>query len=92
MPSLIHSSLEILPFLIFMLETLASVPSTLIASCSLVISSEKKSTLRLPIAATFLAMFSAKEVLPIAGLAPTIIRSERLRPVSTLSRSLKPVV
>ena len=60
-------------------------------SCSFDISSEKNAT-RLPqVIETCRAMLSAKLVLPMPGRAPTMMRSERFRPVIVLSSSRMPV-
>ena len=62
------------------------------ANCSLVISSEKNKTFFFALSATLRAMLSAKLVLPIAGRAPTMMRSDLFKPEMTRSRSEKPVV
>ena len=53
------------------------------------ISSEKKHTVLPALTATLRAMLSAKDVLPIPGRAPSIIRSDLLRPV--IIRSSSPI-
>ena len=55
-------------------------------SCSQVISRLKMIVGTFCWRATFVAMFSANEVLPIPGRAARIIRSERPSPVRTVSR------
>ena len=57
---------------------LASLERTRITSCSRLISSEKMATGFLARAATLVAMFSAKAVLPIAGRAASRLRSALL--------------
>ena len=93
MASLSQSSASKLPERSFSLSTLASAESSLVTNCSLDISRLK--TKVAPGAservATYLAMFSAKAVLPIAGRAATMIRSEGCNPLVLWSRSAKPV-
>lgn len=55
------------------------------ASCSLLISREKTATVRPPLVATFSAMLSAREVLPMPGRAAIRMRSVLLSPVITRS-------
>ena len=55
-------------------------------SCSQVISRLKMMVGTFCWRATLVAMFSAKLVLPMPGRAAKMIRSERPRPVSTVSR------
>ena len=89
--SLIHSSALSLPVLRVVPEISASIERSLEASCSFVISSEKNATLRLHFIATCFAIFSAKLVFPMPGRAASRIRSERFRPVITLSSRPIPV-
>ena len=89
--SLTQSSSERKPLLSLLESTSASVESILVASCSLDISSENTATSLLECLATFVAIFSANEVLPIPGRAASIIRSDLLRPVVIVSRRVYPV-
>ena len=86
-----HSSVLNLPVRKVVPEISASIDSNREASCSDDISSEKKATRRLHLTDTCLAIFSAKLVLPIPGRAANKIRSERFRPVITLSNKPIPV-
>ena len=81
-----QSSLVRKPLRSFWESTSASEESIRVASCSLDISSEKIAT-SLPLCrATLVAMFRAKEVLPIPGRAAISSRSDLFRPEVTVSR------
>ena len=64
-----HSSSDSFPVAIFWLSTKLSPESKRIASCSRDISKEKNATVERYFFATFKPIFSAKEVLPMAGRA-----------------------
>ena len=86
-----HSSGVRLPTRSFLLDTRASDESRRLTICSRDISRLKNATGRLLLTATLRAMFSAKLVLPMPGRAPTMIISDRLRPVVSSSRAAMPL-
>ena len=80
-----------LPVTSFLLSTKHSLEISRRASCSRLISREKKATFfpdRLPASRR---MFRAIEVLPMPGRAARRIRSDRFRPEMARSRSRRPV-
>ena len=86
-----QSSSVSLPVTSFLLSTKHSLEIRRRASCSRLISKEKKATFfpdRLPASSR---MFKAMEVLPIPGRAARRIRSDLLRPEMARSRSVRPV-
>ncbi len=83
--------LESFPVRSFHASTFAWAASILSTSCWLLISRENIPTVILLLTAACLAISSAREVLPIEGLAARIIRSDFCRPASLLSISTKPV-
>ena len=62
-----------------------------LTNCTFAISSEKKAIGMFWSTAMFFAMLSAKAVLPIAGRAARITRSEFCQPEVILSNSWKPL-
>ena len=69
------------PVLRRLFSTQASEDKRRMASCSRDISRENTATVFWVLLATFKAMFSAKEVLPMPGRAASRMRSDLLRPV-----------
>ena len=87
-----QSRLSSLPVLRLCMSTLDSMESSLCPSCSLDISRLNIMTEALPLTAAFSASERAKAVLPMAGLAASIIRSDFCSPEVIVSRYLNPVV
>ena len=88
--SLCHSSSLIWPFRNFSEEIPVSEAIILVISCTEAISRENRAMGILCSTAIFLAMESRNAVLPIAGRAAMIIKSEFCQPPVSLSISLKP--
>ena len=74
--SFVQSFSSNLPVLTLLLSTIASLHKTLFTNCSLDISKLNTATGTFALTAAFVAIFSAKAVLPIAGLAAIRINSE----------------
>ncbi len=86
-----HDSSESLPERSSLLLTSASLESIRETSCSALISRENTQTFFFVLCATFVAILSANDVLPIPGRAPISTRSELPIPTSTLSMPENPV-
>ena len=80
-----------LPVTSFLLSTKHSLEMRRRASCSRLISNEKKTTFFPDFLPASSRMFRAMEVLPIPGRAASRIRSDLLRPEMARSRSVRPV-
>ena len=79
------------PVLRRLFSTRASEDSRRVASCSRLISRENTATVLRTALATFSAIFSAKEVLPMPGRAARRIRSDLFSPEMAISTSGRPV-
>ena len=79
------------PVLRRLFSTRASEDSRRVASCSRLISRENTATVLRTALATFSAIFSAKEVLPMPGRAASRIRSDLFSPVIFWSTAERPV-
>ena len=89
--SLFHSCLVSRPFLILSPSISQTFIIRRLTNCTLDISNENIATGRLKFTAIFFAMDNTKAVLPIAGRAAIIIRSDFCQPDVILSSSVMPL-